>query len=76
MDRLLFGVVFRLTFLTRHDEAVWKEDPEEYVRKEEDVTQITTDNKNLAMDLLEKLCKDKNSDCLVKVLKYFYAVCT
>lgn len=76
MDRLLFGVIFRLTFLTRHDEKIWKEDPEEYIRKEEDVSQITTDNKNLALDLLEKLCKDKKTGCMMKMLKYFHSVFT
>lgn len=38
MDKLIFGVLFKNIYLTPQDEKVWKEDPQEYIRKEEDFT--------------------------------------
>lgn len=76
MDRLMFGIVLRLTFLTPHDEQIWKEDPEEYVRQEEDITQLTSNNKNMALDLLEKMCQLTSTNFMVTCLKYFHAVIT
>lgn len=34
----MYGVIIKLIFLTPNDERIWKEDPEEYVRRDDDFT--------------------------------------
>ena len=57
LEKILFDVALPLCFLTEKDNQCWQEDPEEYIRKEDDFTAITTNNKNTAMELIEAICK-------------------
>ena len=57
LEKIMFDVLIPMLFLTPKDESVWNTDPDEYVRKEDDFTQISNNNKNAAMDLIEEICK-------------------
>ena len=76
MDKLIFGVLLKNIYLTPQDEKIWKEDPHEYVRKEEDFTQLGNNNKNISLDLLEKICKLKEKKYLYKFLQFCHTVLT
>lgn len=63
-----------MVFLTPRDEHLWNNDPDEFVRKEEDYTQISINNKNVALDLIEEITKkdDPNGQSYL-ILFFTYA---
>jgi importin-7 len=78
-DRILFDLLVPLLSLTPRDEELWNTDPEEYVRKEEDFSHIGSNNKNVAMDLIESICckTDINGESyLIKFVNYSAACMT
>lgn len=76
MDKLIFGVLLKNIYLTPQDEKIWKEDPQEYIRKEEDYTQLGNNNQNISLDLLEKICKLNDKNYLIKFLQFCHTVLT
>jgi len=77
LEKIMFDVLIPMLFLTPKDESVWNSDPDEYVRKEEDFTQISNNNKNAAMDLIEAICKqsDPNNQSYLKIFFTYAAFC-
>ena len=77
LEKIMFDVLIPMLFLTPKDESVWNTDPDEYVRKEDDFTQISNNNKNAAMDLIEEICKhsDANNVSYLKTFFTYAAFC-
>lgn len=72
LEKILFDVLIPMLYLTPKDESLWNTDPDEYIRKEDDFTQISNNNKNAAMDLIEAICK-KSDSTDQSYLKTFFA---
>ena len=60
LEKIMFEVLMPMLYLTPKDESLWNNDPDEYVRKEDDFTQISNNNKNASMDLIEAICKKQD----------------
>jgi len=57
LREMLTEILVPMLYFTQQDEETYRNDPEEFVRKEEDFTSILTNNKNTAMDLIEAISK-------------------
>lgn len=56
--------------LTPRDDRIWKEDPEEYIRKQEDFTVSHYNIKNTANDMLLEICKKKDGNNTLYLLHF------
>lgn len=73
LETLLFDIALPAMQLTTRDDRIWKEDPDEYIRRLEDFSIASYNIKNAANDLLEQVCscKDANgTSFLVHFLTY------
>jgi hypothetical protein len=62
VEKLLYEVIVApVMLLTHRDISLFKEDPIEYVRKQNDFTETLFAPKNTAVDLLMYLCKYKSA---------------
>ncbi len=59
-----------MIYLTQNDEKIWREDPEEFIRKEEDFIHIGDNNRNGAMDFIEEICKKQDSNGILQLSKF------
>lgn len=77
LEKILFEVLVPMLYLTPKDEHLWNNDPDEYVRKEEDFTQISNNNKNAAMDLIEAICQktDPNNQSYLHLFFSYASFC-
>ena len=71
LEKIMFEVLIPMLYLTPKDESLWNTDPDEYVRKEEDFSQISNNNKNAAMDLIEAICKKNDPSEQSYLAKFF-----
>ena len=62
IESIIFDVALPAMQLTTRDDRLWKEEPEEYIRRTEDFTVASYNIKNAANDLLLESCKIKNSN--------------
>jgi len=62
IDKLIFDIALPSMQLTTRDDRLWKEDPEEYIRRTEDFSISSYNIKNAADDLLLEACKLKDQN--------------
>lgn len=60
LDKLLFDITIPKMTVTTRDDRIWKEDPEEYVRMQEDSSMSSFSIKNAAKDLFECICQEND----------------
>lgn len=79
IEKLLFEVIVSpIMLLTHRDVTLFKDDPIEFIRKQNDFTETLFAPKNTAVDLLTYLCKYKSTkkqkqpDYLKKFLMFCY----
>jgi len=61
IDKLFFDICIPLLFITRKEDDIWRNDPSEFIRKEDDFSHFSNDYKNVALDFIERICKEKDS---------------
>lgn len=57
LEELLMDVYFPMVFLTQKDIQIWKSDPVEYIRKQEDQSNTHMDIKREGLDCIAHICK-------------------
>lgn len=57
VEKIIFEISLPAMQLTTRDDRIWKEDPEEYIRRSEDFSVASYNIKNAASDLLTQACQ-------------------
>lgn len=72
LNQLIFEIILPQLCLTTRDEKLWMEDPQEFIRREEDFTLYAENIKMIAMDLLIQICGNKSNgnEILLKFLNF------
>jgi len=74
MEPLLFDILIPKLVLTQKDYETFYSDPEEFIRKEEDVSDMLYNLRNISMEVIEKICEIKDKNYLIDYVK-FIAIC-
>ncbi|CAD8152713.1 unnamed protein product [Paramecium pentaurelia] len=72
-DKLIYHVAIPKMQLTPRDDELWKNDPEEYIKRLDDFSLSTYNMKNPANDLLQEICQQTDANgnlMLIQFLTY------
>lgn len=70
MEKLIFEIAIPGMQLTTRDDRLWREDPEEYIRRTEDFSMNSYNIKDAANNLLLEACKHKDAQGLSYIYKF------
>lgn len=74
LEKLLFDITIPKMTVTTRDDRIWKQDPEEYVRMQDDNNLSSFNIKNAAKDLFENICQEHDPNG-VSYLHHFFHYC-
>lgn len=74
IEQMLLSVVFPLLCFNAEDEALWRDDPQEYVRKGYDIMEDMYSTKTAAMNFVHELCKARAKHCLDMLMNHLVGV--
>lgn len=62
VEKMIFEIALPAMQLTSRDDRIWKDDPEEYIRRIEDFSVSSYNIKNAANDLLSQACQQSDAN--------------
>ena len=76
METLMFNVVFQIVCFNQVDAELWEEDPQEYIRRGNDIIEEMYSPRAAAVNFLVEVCRCRTKENMPKLMGFIVQIFT